>query len=202
MTTRYNGTAVPTDEATSDSRNRTRQAVVAAAITTLAADPTGSLGQIAATAGVSRTTVHRYFPERADVLEAVAAEVVTRVCDATDRARLGHGPAPGAIERLVREYAELGDVLTIMFTAAVVIADEAWSAAERPADAALADAVRRGQAEGSIDGELPEGWVENVIWAQLYTAWAYARAADVPRQDAIDLCVRSVRKVLAPAAPA
>ncbi len=181
-----------------DARARTRQAVVQAAISTLAADPGAALGDIAAAAGVSRTTVHRYFAERADVLDAVAAEVVRRVCDATDRARLEHGPAVGAIERLVREYADLHEELTLMFTAAVVIGDDAWATTERPAEQALAAAVARGHDDRTIDGSLPSGWVENVIWAQLYTAWAYAKTADVPRQDAIDLCARSVLKVLAP----
>lgn len=187
-------------EPRSDTRARTRQAVVEAAIGTLVVEPTAALADIAAAAGVSRTTVHRYFPERADVLKAVSAEVVQRVCDATNRARLDHGPAIGAIERLIREYAELHEELTLMFTTAVVIGDDAWETAERPAEQALVDAVARGHDDGTIDRLMPGGWVENVIWAQLYTAWSYARTADVPRQDAVDLCVRSVLKALAPSA--
>ena len=59
---------------TSGVKNRTRQAIIDAAIDLLAANPACSLGDIAAAAQVGRTTLHRYFAERADLLAAVGAE--------------------------------------------------------------------------------------------------------------------------------
>ncbi|MEU1179064.1 helix-turn-helix domain-containing protein [Streptomyces sp. NPDC005820] len=52
----------------------TRRAILDAAITLLATDPTASLSEVAAAAGVGRTTVHRYFPERSDLLAAIGVD--------------------------------------------------------------------------------------------------------------------------------
>ena len=60
-----------TTEIATGARGRTRKAILDAAIGVLATDPAASLGQIADAADVGRTTLHRYFPERADLLTAL-----------------------------------------------------------------------------------------------------------------------------------
>lgn len=50
------------DQRETGARERTRGAIVDAAIARLAADAGAPLSDIAAAARVSRTTVHRYFP--------------------------------------------------------------------------------------------------------------------------------------------
>ena len=50
---------------------RTRRAILDAAVGALARDASASLAEVASAAGVGRTTVHRYFPERADLLRAL-----------------------------------------------------------------------------------------------------------------------------------
>ena len=60
-------------------RGRTRKAILDAAIRVLAADPSASLGQIADAADVGRTTLHRYFPDRAELLAAVMQEAGRRL---------------------------------------------------------------------------------------------------------------------------
>ncbi len=178
-------------------RARTRRAIVAAAIDVLATDTGASMADVAAAAEVSRTTVHRYFPERSDLLGAVADEAMTRVAGATERARLDHGPAPDALERAFRELFDLGRELTLMFTGAIVVPDEAWARLETVPERSIGAAVARGQADGSVDPALPAEWIENLLWALLYTSWSYGRDADVPRQTALDLCLRSLRKAIA-----
>jgi AcrR family transcriptional regulator len=179
-------------------RARTRRAIVIAALEVLAENGGASLGEVAAAARVSRTTVHRYFAERSDLLAAVADEVMEQVTDATVRARLDHGPAPEALARLCREYFELGVVLTVLFNGVVEISDEDWERCDIAADRELAAAVARGHAEGSIDRELTPEWIEQLVWALLYTAWNYGRARDVPRQEGLELGLRSLHKALAP----
>jgi AcrR family transcriptional regulator len=65
--------------AESGTRARTRRAILDAAVVLLAGDPTASLGDVAAAAGVGRTTVHRYFPERSDLLAAISTDVLDKV---------------------------------------------------------------------------------------------------------------------------
>lgn len=178
-------------------RARTRREIVGSALDTLAADPGASLAGIATAAQVSRTTVHRYFAERSDLLAAVADEAVGQVIAATERARLERGPVPDALARLCREYFELGSVLTVLFNATVVIPDEQWERHQTTPDGALATAIARGRDEGTIGADLTDGWIEQLLWALLYSAWSYARGQDIPRHEALDLCVRSLRKAIA-----
>lgn len=178
-------------------RARTRRAIVAAALEVLAADGGASLSDVATAARVSRTTVHRYFAERSDLIAAVADEIMAQVTAATERARLDHGPAPDALERLCREYFELGSVLTVLFNGVVEISEEDWARCDTDADRELAATVARGRREGSIAPDLTDGWIEQLVWALLYTAWNYGRANDVPRQEGLDLCLLSLRKTVA-----
>ena len=180
------------------SRARTRRAIVAAAIDVLAADGNASLAEVAAAAEVSRTTVHRYFPERSDVVRAVVDEAMARVVAATEQARLDQGPAPEALERACREYFELGAVLTVLFAGAIEITEADWDRCDTDPARGLAAAVSRGQAAGDIDPALPADWIEQLVWALLYTGWLYARTTGAPRQAGLDLCLASLRKSIAP----
>jgi AcrR family transcriptional regulator len=179
-------------------RVRTRRAIVAAALDVLAENAQASLAEVATAAEVSRTTVHRYFPERSDLLDAVRGEIVEQVTAATRRARLDQGGAPAALARVCRELFELGSVLTVLFNGVVEISDEEWERHTGEAERELRSTIERGHAEHSIDPGLTADWLENFVWAVLYTAWMYARQQDGPRQDALDQSLRSLRKTLAP----
>lgn len=184
------------DQRETGARERTRGAIVDAAIARLAADAAAPLSDIAAAARVSRTTVHRYFPERSGLVAAVADEAVRRVSEATRRARLDRGPAPESIARLCREYFELGDLLTVLFTGVVHVPDDAWAGCEPAPDRALSAAVARGHADGTIDAALDAAWVEDLLWALLYTGWAHARRHDVPRQESLGMCLHALGKAI------
>lgn len=179
----------------SATRIRTRQAILAAAVTVFARDPSAALGDVAAAAGVGRTTLHRHFPERSDLLTALAAHVLDQVAAATERAAPEHGPAPDALGRICREYLALGDVLVLLFnepTGTEPPPGECWEH-----DRQLAALIARGQAEGTIDGELTPGWLHSMLWALLYSAWALMREGTMPRHEVLDQCVRSLHKAVA-----
>src|SRR5690606_32804216 len=139
--------APPTDQET-PARARTRGAILEAAARVLGRDPAASLGEIADAAGVARSTLHRYFPERADLLDALGDYVEERVTQATARARLDMGPAPAALARLCQVYFETWDLWMLRYTRI------ALEGCEDPVDPQEVDAdlltlVERGHAEGS-----------------------------------------------------
>ncbi|UMO99431.1 TetR/AcrR family transcriptional regulator [Amycolatopsis sp. EV170708-02-1] len=74
-------------------RARTRRAILDAAIETLIKQPSATLADIAAAANVGRTTVHRYFAERSDLIDAISHDALDKVSQSTERARLDDGPA-------------------------------------------------------------------------------------------------------------
>ncbi|GAA1725857.1 TetR/AcrR family transcriptional regulator [Isoptericola hypogeus] len=173
-------------------RARTRRAIVDAAVRELARDASVSLGQIADAASVGRTTLHRYFPERSDLLEAVRAETTARLDEAHARARLDEGTAREALRRLCPEYLLLGDLLTLLFTGVLPesVIDEA-------ADDPLLALVARGREDGSIDPALDDAWVIGTLWAQLYLAWATLCEAGTARHDVVQMLMRTVDKAVA-----
>jgi AcrR family transcriptional regulator len=177
-------------------RARTRRAIMDAAIETLTSQPNASLGDIAAAANVGRTTVHRYFPERADLIDAISADALEKVATATVRARLDDGPAHAALARLCQEYFEFGDVFMLLFTMPDLLTREEWQQ-ESDQDRALVRVIERGHREGTIDRELPAEWVQQLLWSLLYTAWEQLRDRQMPKHEALTLCLRTLAKAIA-----
>jgi AcrR family transcriptional regulator len=177
-------------------RARTRRAILDAAIETLTQHPNASLGDIATAADVGRTTVHRYFPERSDLIRAIGADALEKVSIATRNARLDEGDAPAALARLCQEYYEFGDVFLLLFTMPDLLTEQEWQD-ESDDDRALLGLVERGKREGTIDQELPAAWVQQLVWSVLYSAWEVARGATMSRHQALSLCLRTLAKAIA-----
>ncbi|MEU4157968.1 helix-turn-helix domain-containing protein [Actinoplanes sp. NPDC026670] len=175
----------------SGSRARTRQAILDAAIEVLARNPGASLGDVAEAADVGRTTLHRYFPERSDLITALRAEAFARVDGAGARARIEEGAGAAALVRLCQEYFDLGDVLSLLFREQVESEDGAC-------DDGFDAMVRRGHADGSIDPELPPVWVMNLMWSQLYAGWSYRSEHGASRHDTLRLVLRCVSGAVRP----
>ncbi|MFD1936050.1 MULTISPECIES: TetR/AcrR family transcriptional regulator [Nonomuraea] len=177
-------------------RARTRRAILDAAVATLSKNPGASLSDVAAAAGVGRTTIHRYFPERSDLITAIGDDLLEKIAVATERARPGEGPALQALDRLCQQYFELGDGLMLVFAEPHLMAGEKWEV-ETPSDRALLELIERGHAEGVIDAELPADWVQQLVWSVLYTAWQHIRDSGASKHESLGLCLRSLRKSLA-----
>ncbi|WP_223884165.1 TetR/AcrR family transcriptional regulator [Micromonospora craniellae] len=185
---------VTTDE--SGSRARTRQAILQAAIEVLGHNQAASLGEIATAAQVGRTTLHRYFAERSDLLAAVAAEGARRLNEATGRARLADGTGAEALLRLCAEYFDLGDLLSLVFAEPALVEDPVWGT--EVCDDDFYAMIARGHADGSIDPALPAPWLQSVLWSQLYGGWSYLASHEVSRHEALGLVIRTVAGAVAP----
>lgn len=122
-------------------RERTRKAILDAAMTVLADQPTASLSDIAAAADVGRSTVHRYYPERTDLLRALARHVHELSNAAIDRADPTHGPADAALRRVVESQLDLGPIVIFVYSEPTILAD--------PELAAYLDTGGRGDRRGT-----------------------------------------------------
>jgi AcrR family transcriptional regulator len=180
----------------SGTRARTRRAILDAAVRVLSHQSNASLAEVAAAAGVGRTTMHRYFPERADLLAGISGDLLEQVAEATHRARPDLGSAMAALERLCQAYFALGDGLLLTMNEPGLFTDPAWQEVSE-SDRALLQLVERGHAEGTIDPDLSPVWVQSVLWALLYAGWMHARDDEVPEHDALALCLRTLRKAVA-----
>lgn len=191
-------TPVPDSPATSSpatgARARTRQAILDAAVRALAEDPGAPLARVADLAGVGRTTLHRYFPERDDLVSGVAAHAVESIRAAHVRARVDDGTARQALLRVAQEYLELGDLLTVLFTGAVP--EDRWS--DDPTNEATLGALHgRGLDDGSLDPRFDAGWTLGVMWSALYLAWSTVSTGQADRHTVVTHLLLTLDKALA-----
>jgi TetR/AcrR family transcriptional repressor of lfrA len=167
------------------SRARTRQAILDGAITVLARNPAAPLGDVAVAAGVGRTTLHRYYADRTELLTALRAEAEARLTAARVRARISDDTGGAAVRRLGQEYFDLGDLLSLLFNEQAAFDAPAPSGGS--CDPEFEAMVQRGHADGTIDPSLPVDWVQSVLWAQLYAGWSYMAEFQVSRHEALRL---------------
>ncbi|WP_226961579.1 MULTISPECIES: TetR/AcrR family transcriptional regulator [Streptomyces] len=145
---------------------RSVRAILGAAERVLAEDPGASMEQIAAAAGVARTTIHRRFANRQALIEALATSAAGQLAQAVDDGRPDTAPPLVAMHRI---------------TANVLQVKSAWAfALELPAEpdseaARLQQGINdrcmtvleRARADGLIDAAADLDWVRRVYYALL-----------------------------------
>ncbi|MFB9961609.1 TetR/AcrR family transcriptional regulator [Sinosporangium siamense] len=181
-----------TDAGETRTRARTRQAILDAAVTVLTDNPSASLGEVARAAGVSRSTLQRYFAERTDLLEALSVYAYERVEEATERARVDEGDVVRALTRVLEEYFELGDILMLAYQGG----SEKEAADDGSGTRQLLPLIERGHAEGVLDRSLPAEWIEQFLWSCLFAAWTHTRVNGARKHDALAVCLRAFTKAV------
>ncbi|WP_394816476.1 TetR/AcrR family transcriptional regulator [Streptomyces lancefieldiae] len=143
---------------------RSVRAILEAAERVLAEEPGASMEQIAAAAGVARTTIHRRFANRQALIEALASSAARRLAQAVDDGRPDTAPPLVAMHRI---------------TANVLQVKSAWAfALELPTDPdseAVAlhqdiarrciTVLKRAQDDKLIDEAADLDWVRRVYYA-------------------------------------
>lgn len=188
------------EEASTDTavRRRTRRAIIDAAVHLWARDFHASLSAIASEAGVSRSTLHRYFAER-DALIDAALQTAWEVFGDADACR---SRSAGPLEQLCQQLqgcVALGDWVLFLWTDPSRFDERPGSAelfAESPdGTSALLLAA---QESGEIDAELPLPWLTTVYYSLLYAGAEAAATGTVPVFDAGRFAVRAFRNGVRP----
>ncbi len=174
-------------------RQRTRRAILLSAITTLRARPSASLGEVADAAGVARSTLHRYFPDREALTAALDEFVLAEQGAAVDRARPDEGTGLEAYTRIVGELLDASEVLAWWLH----VDDSEDDGLDTEDDARLTAVVARGQRDGSIDPAFPADWLMHVVWSALWAAELLVTRGSTTRREVRDTCLRSLVKLAA-----
>lgn len=174
-------------------RTNTRDAVIEAAFHLLNRDPTATLADIAAHAGVGRATLHRHFAGREDLLVALAKTAIEELDQAVDAATVD---APS--------YA---DGLRISLDVIIPLADRYWflsreASEQDPAVSAaydrqqreLADAIDGAKAEGSFAKDIPTAWIVQTYEHLIGAAWEAIRAGDIAPNQASALAWQTLTR--------
>ncbi|MFF4775504.1 TetR/AcrR family transcriptional regulator [Microtetraspora fusca] len=177
-------------------RGRTRRAILAAAASVLARDRGATLADIAEAAQVGRSTLHRYFPDRQDLLNATVADSFRVVERSIAAAAIDQGPPLEAMRRLITAMVDVGDRLAFLFGDPRVL-EESNACFEpdtfepdRTVPTALS-LIERGQAEGVFDPQVSAEWIQQMLYAITYTGWEAAEKGLLPRHGVTSTVIRT-----------
>jgi TetR/AcrR family transcriptional repressor of lfrA len=170
-------------------RSRTRNAILDAAMSVLADNPTASLGDIAAAAAVGRSTLHRYFAERTDLLYALARHVHDLSNAAIEHAEPDCGPAVEALRRVVECQLDLGPIVPFIYNEPTIAADPELAALLDTGDEVIVDVLNRASMRGSAG---PPDWPRLVFWALLNAGYEAVKLNSAPRVQIVDAIMASL----------
>ncbi|MET7370678.1 helix-turn-helix domain-containing protein [Streptomyces sp. NPDC005566] len=145
---------------------RSVRAILEAAEQVLAEEPGASMEQIAAAAGVARTTIHRRFASRQALIEALATSAARRLAQAVDDGRPDTAPPLVAMHRITANVLQVKGAWAF---ALELSADPESEAALLHQDIArrCTTVLERAQADKLIDATADLDWVRRVYYALL-----------------------------------
>lgn len=176
-------------------RGRTRRAILAATASVLGRDRSATLADIAKAADVGRTTLHRYFPDRDELVRAAIVDSFAAVEESVRGAAIDQGPVLEAMRRLVAAMVDVGDRLAFMFGDPRMLQDlETADWAPDLSVPTTISLIERGQAEGVFDAQVSAEWIQQVLWALVYTGWEAAEKGELPRHGVTATVIRTLER--------
>ncbi|MFH8253516.1 TetR/AcrR family transcriptional regulator [Streptomyces roseolus] len=143
---------------------RSVRAILEAAERVLAEDPGASMEQIAAAAGVARTTIHRRFAHRQALIEALATSAARQLAQAVDDGRPDTAPPLVAMHRITANVLQVKGAWTFALGLSDDPGSEAFALQQDIGRRCVA-VLRRAQDDGLIDEAADLDWVRRVYYA-------------------------------------
>ncbi|MFC5751381.1 TetR/AcrR family transcriptional regulator [Actinomadura rugatobispora] len=183
----------------SGARGRTRRAILAAGASVLARDHGATLADIADAADVGRSTLHRYFADRRELIRAVVDDSLEALERATEEAQIDDGPPVEAMRRLIAAMVGVGERIVFLWGDPRVLeqygpptsADAECEGEVPSVDDPVLRLIERGQREGVFDPEVPAHWIQHVIWSLVFTAFEDAESGVLPRHGVTSTIIRT-----------
>lgn len=148
---------------------KTREKILSAATRTLCSSPTASLVDIAREADIGRTTLHRYFPTRAALHEALTERALDRL-DAVFARVDFEQPLAVALNQLVIECLPLGPEMVLVGNNPDLWEGD-WGGRYERYSTTLARAVERARARGEARADVPAWWAAELVMLNLWGGW-------------------------------
>jgi AcrR family transcriptional regulator len=181
------------------SAGRDRDALVAAAVRVLNADPGASMARIAEAAGVGRATLHRRFASREALVEAIGVlgldlwEASLRASGALEATGGDDRDAHrAALDELVERYVADAEACSFALTSHELLAFPDLVARSRELVALEAAFLGSAQRVGLLRDDLAPEWIDHVLFGLLVAARDAIRDGYVAQRDATALVRRTL----------
>ncbi|MEV5600935.1 helix-turn-helix domain-containing protein [Streptomyces sp. NPDC052299] len=145
---------------------RSVRLILEAAERLLSKDPGASMEQIAAEAGVSRTTIHRRFAHRQALIDALALSAARQLAQAVDDGRPGTAPPLVALHRITANVLEVKGAWTFALSLPATPGTEAAALHEAMTEHCLT-VLARAREDHLIAPSADLPWLQRVYYALL-----------------------------------
>ncbi|GER90345.1 hypothetical protein KDW_45070 [Dictyobacter vulcani] len=170
-----------------------RDAIQDIAIKTLITNNGASMHDIAVAAGIGRTTLHRYFASRDDMLRALLLSAFQDIEQAMTECQIETGTALEALERIITVLMPIGHRFTFLLGAWPFAEDnKELKSRELRLLYQLEGLVQRGQKEKSLRTDLPVRWIIDTMTALLFMAWQRISDGYIAPRDASKLIMTTL----------
>jgi len=150
-------------------------AIVAAAFECLNRDPTATLAEIAARAGVGRATLHRHFANRAELLRVLALQALRETDEAAERAAAPACSHTEALQRIMYAMIALGDRHWFLVQDSTS-QSPALSEQLKRQQSELHALIRAAKAEQGFAADSSVIWIAHCYDHLIHAAWEMVRA--------------------------
>ncbi|MFF8973962.1 TetR/AcrR family transcriptional regulator [Streptomyces sp. NPDC014995] len=183
---------------------RSRAAILDAAVRLLRRRPDAGMEAIATAAGVTRQTVYAHFSSRDELLAATVDRITEDAVAAMDAAALDEGPATAALLRFLdASWRSFEDNAPLLQAAPAVTPAGSDRARHEPVTDRLARLLERGASAGEFTSGLSPSWLVAVIVALGHAAGDEAGSGRMTSTEAEAALRTTVLRILgAPEPPA
>ncbi len=180
-------------------RPTTEAAIIEAAFDVLSRDPSASLADIAARAGVGRATLHRHFAGRAELVRALALLAIKEMDEAAQAASADATSYAAALQQMLAAMIPLGSRHGFLAVEPDIDDPEITAAFAKQTEETrqMVDAAK---AEGSFDQYVPTDWIVQAFDHLIYAAWESVKGGEVTQAQASTLAWRTLTAGLGPQA--
>lgn len=159
--------------------------------------PTASLGEVARAAGIGRTTLHKQYATREELLVAVAYRALDLLHEAVAAAALPSDVTDPQLvarnlEQLVTTFVPLGPELVFLLRQPTLDDEPDVMTRLHALDPPLAELVHHGQRIGLLRTDMSDRWIVATLFAQTYVAWEGVAAGWLAPRDAPQLVIRTL----------
>ncbi len=176
--------------------------LLTAVATALAGNLGASMQELADEAGVGRTTLHRRFPTRQALTDAVAQHAVDEANRIVTACGIDDRPSPEVFDRLAVEVLPLALTYALLWAEPPITDRTPLEAEVHRLDDRFERFAVRAQADGHLRPDVPARWVAYSLGSQALALWWAVRAGFVgPREAERLFTATTLDGLRGPAAP-
>lgn len=173
-------------------RENRKNAILNSATEILSLKPTATLQEIADYAIIGIATLHRYFPTREVLLDALAINAVELVEAALNKVEYESKSMNEILFQIFDLLIPLGNKVSFLSSAASVDENPEVVSGERKLKDNIIFSIEKWKNEGLIKKNMSSKWMVDVMYQLLFVTWQAIQEGEIARKDAPGLLLETV----------